>query len=130
MSHTSVKTSKSEISLVLITAITGTPHTSGMRYTISEVLVYQQYRNSGDEDYDIACLLLSASIVNWMGFAYRDPMPRVSAEICGYPGDQVRGYIVRDVVMLRGYLAGGVGLGATHVFGTHATQWEEPVVAP
>lgn len=105
-----------------------------MRYTISEVLVYQQYRNSGDEDYDIACLLLSASIVNWMGFAYRDPMPRVSAEICGYPGDQVRGYncfyIVRDVMMLRGYLAGGVGLGAIHVFGTRVTQWEEPVVAP
>ena len=38
--------------------------------------------------------------------------------------------IVRDVMMLRGYLAGGVGLGAIHVFGTHATQWEEPVVAP
>ena len=105
-------------------------HTSGMRYTILDVLVYQQYRNSGDEDYDIACLLLSASVVNWMGFAYRDPMPRVSAEICGYPGDQVCGYIVRDVVMLRGYLAGGVGLGAIHVFGTRVTQWEEPVVAP
>ena len=67
-------------------------HTSGLTYTISDVLVYQQYRNSGDEDYDIACLLLSASVSNWMGFAYRDPMPTVSAEICGYPGDQIRGY--------------------------------------
>ena len=67
-------------------------HTSGLRYTISDVLVYSQYRNSGDNDYDIACLLLSATVSNWMGFAYRDPMPTVSGEICGYPADKIRGY--------------------------------------
>ena len=67
-------------------------HTLGLRYTISEVLVYSQYRNSGDDDYDIACLLLSATVSNWMGYAYRNPMPTVSGEICGYPSDQVRGY--------------------------------------
>lgn len=64
----------------------------GVRYTISEVLVYRQYRNSGDEDYDIACLLLSATVSNWMGIAYRNPMPTVSGEICGYPGDKTRTY--------------------------------------
>lgn len=67
-------------------------HTPGLTYTISEVLVYSQYRNSGDDDYDIACLLMSSTVSNWMGYAYRDPMPTVSGEICGYPGDQVRGY--------------------------------------
>lgn len=65
-----------------------TCHTSGLTYTISEVLVYSQYRNSGDVHYDIACLLLSATVSNWMGFAFRDPMPTVSGEVCGYPADR------------------------------------------
>ena len=62
--------------------------TSGTWYGISEVLTYYQYRNSGDDDYDIACLLLSSTVSNWMGYAYRNPMPRVSGEICGYPSDR------------------------------------------
>ena len=63
-------------------------HSSGLTYTISEVLVYSQYRNCGDVHYDIACLLLSATVSNWMGYAYRDPMPTVSGEVCGYPSDR------------------------------------------
>ena len=67
-------------------------HTRGLRYTISDILLYTQYINSRGDDYDIAYLLLSSTVYNWMGFAYRDPMPTVSGEICGYPGDKIRGY--------------------------------------
>jgi V8-like Glu-specific endopeptidase len=67
-------------------------HTPGVAYSISQVLVYSPYRNSGDNDYNIAYLLLSATVYNWMGIAYRNPMPTVSGEICGYPVDQIRGY--------------------------------------
>lgn len=67
-------------------------YTSGVRYGISQVLTYSQYRNNGDADYDIACLLLSSTVSSWMGFAYHDPMPRVSGEICGYPHDKFRTY--------------------------------------
>lgn len=64
----------------------------GWRYTVSEILVYSQYRNHGNLDYDLACLLLSATASNWMGFAYRNPMPTVSGETCGYPGDRNGNY--------------------------------------
>ena len=60
----------------------------GMWYTISQVVVYSQYINSSNEDYDIAYLLVYANFSSWMGIAYRDPMPTVSGEICGYPGDK------------------------------------------
>ena len=53
--------------------------------------VYTQYINSGDEDYNIAYVLLSSTVNNWMGIAYKNPMPTVSGEICGYPGDKIRG---------------------------------------
>lgn len=75
--------SPSRISFYLSTCTT-----LGSRYSVEEVLVYSKYRNNGDRDYDIAYLLLSSSVPNWMGYAYRDPMPRVSGEICGYPSDQ------------------------------------------
>ena len=55
------------------------------------MLAYKKYIDSGDDDYDIAYLLLSASVSNWMGYAYKDPMPTVSGEICGYPEDKIRG---------------------------------------
>ena len=61
---------------------------SGIYYSIVDVLVYSQYRNTGNMNYDIACLLLSSSVSNWMGFASRDPMPTVSGEVCGYSSDQ------------------------------------------
>ena len=60
----------------------------GIRYNISNVAVYSQYRDDGDSDYDIAFLYLSSSASDWMGFAYTDPMPTVSGEICGYPEDR------------------------------------------
>jgi V8-like Glu-specific endopeptidase len=59
----------------------------GTYYGISEVLVYSQYTYYGNSDYDLACLLLTSTAYNWMGFAFREPMPTVSGEICGYPGD-------------------------------------------
>ena len=62
----------------------------GIRYGVSEVLVYLQYKYSGNSDYDLACLLLTSTVSNWMGYAYQDPMPTVSGEICGYPGDKAR----------------------------------------
>ena len=62
----------------------------GTAFGVSDVLVYSQYRSSGDSDYDIACLLLTSTVSAWMGFTYRDPMPTVSGEICGYPGDKRR----------------------------------------
>lgn len=62
--------------------------TTGSLYRVSQVLVYSEYKNNGDNDYDIACLLLTSTVSSWMGFAYRDPMPTVSGEICGYPHDQ------------------------------------------
>ena len=61
----------------------------GMSYGVSEVLLYSQYRTSGDGDYDIAYLLLTSNVSIWMGFAYKDPLPTVSGEICGYPWDKV-----------------------------------------
>ena len=60
----------------------------GIIYNISNVTVYSRYRNFSDSDYDIAFLDLSSSASDWMGFAYKDPMPTVSGEICGYPGDK------------------------------------------
>ena len=63
-------------------------NTRGTAYTISEVLVYSSYKTYGDLSYDIAFLRLSARAPVWMGFAYRDPMPRVSGEACGYPYDR------------------------------------------
>ena len=62
----------------------------GTAFGVSEVLVYSQYRSSGDSNYDIACLLLTSTVSDWMGYAYRDPMPTVSGEICGYPEDKYR----------------------------------------
>ena len=67
-------------------------HIRGLSYTISDVMVYSQYRYQGDDDYDIAYLLLSSSVNDWMGYAYKDPMPTVSGEICGYPGDKISRY--------------------------------------
>ena len=67
-------------------------YTSGTRYNVSEVLVYSQYMYFGNNDYDIACLLLNSTVSNWMGYAYRDPMPTVTGEICGYPSDITRTY--------------------------------------
>ena len=64
----------------------------GIRYGVSQVLVYSEYRNRGSVDHDIACLLLTSTVSDWMGYAYRDPMPTVSGEICGYPGDKKRTY--------------------------------------
>ena len=60
----------------------------GITYGVSEVLVYSEYRNRGSVDHDFACLLLTSTVSEWMGFQYRDPMPTVSGEICGYPGDK------------------------------------------
>ena len=61
---------------------------SGTPYSVSDVLTYAEYRRNGHKDYDIACLLLSSTVSNWMGYAYHDPMPTVSGEVCGYPGDR------------------------------------------
>ena len=47
----------------------------------------------GNDDYDIAWILLDRNDFYsscWMGYAYRDPMPTVSGEVCGYPGDKPR----------------------------------------
>ena len=59
----------------------------GIEYEVSDVQVYSQYRCSGNSNYDIAYLLLTSTVSDWMGYAYRDPMPTVSGEICGYPED-------------------------------------------
>ena len=42
---------------------------------------------------DIAWILLDNTNYNsscWMGYGFRNPMPIVSAEVCGYPGDKPR----------------------------------------
>ena len=59
----------------------------GVRYSVASITVYNQYLNSGNIEYDFACLLLTTNVYNWMGFAYRDPMPTVSGEVCGYSYD-------------------------------------------
>ena len=64
----------------------------GFTYTVSQVSWYLQYNINGDPEYDIAFLLLSSSMYNWMGFAYSDSMSFVSGEICGYPSDIVPYY--------------------------------------
>ena len=60
----------------------------GIRYGVSDVLVYSEYKHNGTSGYDLACLLLNSTVSNWMGFQYKDPMPTVFGEICGYPGDK------------------------------------------
>ena len=51
------------------------------------------YQNNDDEDHDMAWILLNRSNYYsrcWMSYGYRDPMPTVSGEVCGYPGDKPR----------------------------------------
>ena len=57
-------------------------------YTVSEVLVYSQYRADGNLNYDLACFLLSTNAPDWMGYAYQDPMYTVAGETCGYLSDR------------------------------------------
>ena len=49
------------------------------------------YLNNNAYDHDIAWILLDRSDYYsrcWMSFGYQDPMPTVSGEVCGYPGDK------------------------------------------
>lgn len=63
------------------------PYYAGIRRGVEKIEVYHQYKNNGNIEYDIAYLLLSSTVSNWMGFAFRDPMPTVSGEVCGYSSD-------------------------------------------
>ena len=54
------------------------------------------YTNNNGNDYDIAWILLDKSdyySTCYMTYGYRDPMPTVSGEVCGYPTDKpIRSY--------------------------------------
>ena len=48
---------------------------------------------NGDKRYNMAYILLSSSFYSscWLGYGYRDPMPRTHVESCGYHGDKRSG---------------------------------------
>ena len=63
----------------------------GTHADVVNVTLYQQFLNNGDNRYDLALLLLDSRDINstcHLGFAYRDPMPKVKASVCGYPYDK------------------------------------------
>ena len=67
----------------------------GHEMTWRRVWIKTVYKNTEDENYDFAWILYDSSDYHssWLGIAYRNPMPTISGEVCGYPGDKKKATI-------------------------------------
>lgn len=77
-----------------------TCYTRGDHADVLRVSLYTAYRVRGDLQHDIALLLLDrydlpdrySSNACILGFAYQQPMPTITASVCGYPYDRTYWY--------------------------------------
>ena len=67
---------------------------SGRRMDWAKVWAHTRWVYNGEEDSDLAYILLDSADRStcWLGYGYYDPMPTVSGEICGYPSDTSETY--------------------------------------